>query len=120
MTLSTVNNFQKYPWVAQVSKIQESSTDYRKFYLHNGAKVMRLRAETKCAVLLFVLIMDNMMFCLLWCVYFQYRICVACLQRGQMGMDTRSQAGKGSALSLSRSIYYSITEALMLLCTPEL
>ncbi|CAL8470152.1 g9694 [Coccomyxa elongata] len=31
----------------QVSKLQESSTDYRKFYIHNGAKVMRLRAETK-------------------------------------------------------------------------
>lgn len=31
----------------QVSRIQESSTDYRKFYIHNGAKTMRLRAETK-------------------------------------------------------------------------
>ena len=31
----------------QVSKIGESGTDYRKFYINNGAKIMRLRAETK-------------------------------------------------------------------------
>ncbi len=36
----------------QVSKIAESGTDYRKFYINNGAKIMRLRAETKCALLL--------------------------------------------------------------------
>ena len=35
----------------QVSRIQESSTDYRKFYIYNGTKIMRLRAETKCALL---------------------------------------------------------------------
>ena len=33
--------------LAQVSGIHESSTDYRKFYIHNGTKTMRLRAETK-------------------------------------------------------------------------
>ena len=33
----------------QVSKIAESGTDYRKFYINNGQKIMRLRAETKCA-----------------------------------------------------------------------
>ena len=31
----------------QVSKIAESGTDYRKFYISNGAKEMRLRAETR-------------------------------------------------------------------------
>ena len=36
-----------YP--VQVSKIGESGTDYRKFYINNGAKIMRLRAESKCA-----------------------------------------------------------------------
>ena len=34
----------------QVSKIAESGTDYRKFYINNGQKIMRLRAETKCAL----------------------------------------------------------------------
>lgn len=36
-------------YLVQVSKIGESGTDYRKFYINNGAKIMRLRAESKYA-----------------------------------------------------------------------
>lgn len=42
-------NLRHWACHAQVSKIAESGTDYRKFYINNGAKIMRLRAETKCA-----------------------------------------------------------------------
>lgn len=41
---------------AQVANVRESSADYRKFYIHTGMQTVSLRAESKCAFHLLVLV----------------------------------------------------------------
>lgn len=82
----------------QVSSIQESSTDYRKFYMHNGAKVMRLRAETKCVHHLVSCCGEDTStrsWVAISCLVLTYG--QICIQGGQVGLDNCLEPGKGDA-----------------------
>lgn len=79
----------------QVSRLQESSTDYRKFYIHNGTKTMRLRAETKCAIhLLIAMLLQRWKFVPSLTI-FPADTWYKSAQGGQMGVDDCFETGQG-------------------------